>query len=273
MGHDPRSMPKDMRDKAGITLVGGHARLRLAPALAGYFFLNLGIDPPTTTHHDKTIQKRGGQGGHMTLVDSPALRAVWEKYLRLVPERRTLAPLIPPVALHVHFRFRLPEHWGQRAASSPAGPGWFHIGKPDLDNQVKVLKDVLALRGYLANDSHVAMEFLSKRWALEGGPPGIFVYARTLASPADRGQMIGPDPSDGAGRIYPNPLSVRQEVESLSGPSGADRALEIGTPGGKRVPERRKRPRRRPGNLQDASGGRGTATEAPQIALGARKRK
>lgn len=264
MGVDPRSIDKAARDRAGISLVGGHARPKLSPALAGYFFLNLGIDPPTTTHHDKRIQmRRGDDGGHMTLADSPELRAVWETYLRAVPERRTLVPLIPPVALHVCFRFRLPEHWGQPAASNPAGPGWYHIGKPDLDNQVKVLKDVLALRGYLANDSHVAVEFLSKRWTLEGGPPGIWVYARTLAGPADRGQQIGPDPSDVAGRIYPNPLAVADEVKSLSGPSGAERALEIGTPGGRRGRDP-KRPRSPRQTAQDRSEGSAGTKRGPK---------
>lgn len=199
MGIDPRTIDKRIRDAAGITLVGGRARGRLLAALAGYAFLSLSIDPPTVTHHDKKIQKRGG---HLTLRDSPALRAARETYLRAVPERAELIPLVPPVALHVSFRFRLPADWRRRG---DRGPGWFHIGKPDVDNLVKTVKDLLAQRGYLADDSQVAMAFLSKRWTLEGGPPGVFIYCRTLVGPGDDGRMLRIARGDEPGRIYPLP--------------------------------------------------------------------
>jgi len=195
MSIDARDLSPEQRRELGITLVGGHARRKLLPARAGYTSLTLGIAPPSATHHAKKIQRRGAR---MTLVNSPALKAATDRYLLAIEDRRDLVPLAGPIALHVSFRFK--------ADKLPAtGWGGYHGDKPDTDNQIKLLTDVLALRGFWADDCQVAKLVVEKRWTLEGGAPCVWIYARTLLGPADDGRIVHPHPSDKPGQIYPLP--------------------------------------------------------------------
>jgi Holliday junction resolvase RusA-like endonuclease len=177
MGISARDLPRAARERAGIKLgPGGRALPALLDPVAGHCLIDLAMDPPTATHHDKEIRIRNG---HRTLIDSPALRAARDRYEAALPHRPgpAVVPLLPPVLMIVSFVFRAP--------ADPAGPadGW-HTDTPDVDNAVKLVKDVLAGRGYFADDKHVALEIAAKRLA---AMPRVRVYLRTLLSPGDPG--------------------------------------------------------------------------------------
>jgi Holliday junction resolvase RusA-like endonuclease len=188
-------LTKRMRDE-GWTTINSHIRKPLSHAVEGAFRLQLEIDPPTATHHDKEIGRRFKKGGASvpTLRNSAALNAAWATYLTAIPERRFLVPLAPPVKLWVVFQFR----WTNSAPGHTQPPMREHIAKPDLDNSVKVLKDVLALRGYLVADEHVSREDLTKQWAGRGS---VYVLARSLNPNGDDGAL---EPIDApAGFVVP----------------------------------------------------------------------
>jgi hypothetical protein len=183
-------------------------------ALPGYIFFNLAGDVPAED-----------------LVAAYGVR-FRERYERV--------PLVSPIALHVHFRFRLPADW--LAREGDAGPGWYQLDAPGLDDHVAAIKRILFNLGYLWAESHVAVQHAERRWTLEGGPPGVFVYARTLAGPSDRGQLLGPDPADVPGRIIPSPLLVRADLETVrKAAEGNSAAAGLGSPGGKRAKDRKGR--------------------------------
>lgn len=177
MGTPAKSLPKAVRDRAGIALgPGGCARPALGPAVVGHVLLELAIDPPAATHHAKRIVARAG---HSTLADGPDLVAARRLYELAIPPRPgpLVPPLRPPVVLRVTFTF----------AGRPDAPAGWHVRRPDLDNQVKLLADVLAARGYVADDAHVALQVLAKRTA---PVPGVRVYLRTLLSADDVGHEL-----------------------------------------------------------------------------------
>lgn len=253
MGLDPKKMPKALRDRLGITLVGGHARPALSPCVPGYFYFDLHMDPPTTTHHAKKIAVRGGRP---TLVNIAALAAVWDRYLAEIPARQTLVPLAPPVVLHVSFRFprSADREYSERLH--------YHIHKPDLDNSLKVLKDVLALRGYLAADEHVSRAIIEKRWS--GSRLGsIFIYARSLKGDLDFGERLLIAPAARPGIVYPTDWLVEQDRKAIESARRTPRlAAALGTPGGRRRDEqarRRGRPRSKTVRLPPTGGKRKSA--------------
>lgn len=191
---------KRMREE-GWTSINGHLRPPLSPALEGAFQLIFWMDPPTATHHDKEIAQVFGKGGrrHSTLRNSPALNAAWAEYLSRTIERRTLVPLMPPVELAVMFGFRCPQ--GREALD-----GLPYCHKPDLDNSVKVLKDVLALRGYLVADEQVFSERLLKVWARRP-----FVYVRGQSLPASSKLTLQTPNSDPFYEVFPVDWKIRQD--------------------------------------------------------------
>lgn len=198
-------MTKQMREEGWVT-VNGHLRKPLATRVEGMFCLHLAMAPPTVTHHDKEIGRRFKAGGGTvpTLRNSPALNAAWTLYLSKIPERRFLVPLAPPVKLWVTFRFPWPRE------GEP--PGHDHVFKPDLDNSVKVLKDVLAMRGFLAADEHVSREDLAKEWAVTHGGEEIVITARSLNPLGDSGCWEPIDAPDGV--VVPVPWKLRQHRDS-----------------------------------------------------------
>lgn len=204
MGMNPRQFTSEQLARNGIEKVGRRLRKALGHSLSGYFWLWLDGVPPTATHHDKTIARRKNGVGrwHSTLANSPALVAAWDWYLARVPERQTLVPLRPPVVLAAVFRWPLPPDAGEWPPMAEYGGP--HTEKPDLDNSLKVVKDVLALRGYLVDDAHVSRDGGSdKRWCEPNQRPGVLIMGRTLLGKYDPGQLFQPDAGDPAGIVHP----------------------------------------------------------------------
>ena len=55
--------------------------------------------------------------------------------------------------------------------------GEYKITKPDTDNLVKMVKDVMTDLGYWRDDAQVASEVIEKFWA---AMPGLYVYIEEL---------------------------------------------------------------------------------------------
>jgi Holliday junction resolvase RusA-like endonuclease len=213
MGIPSRTLSRQQLASAGLQrLASGHVRKQLRHCLAGYAWWRLDGAPPTVTHHDKRIEQRGG---HQTLVDSPKLQAARRWYLDRLPERAELVPLRPPYALRVEWRWALPadrDAWPDHAL-----PGSYHQEKPDLDNLMKLVKDLLALRGWLVDDAMVAKDGGSeKRWCREGEQPGVTIFARTLASPADSGATIRPAPGEKPNTLHVAPWTTDADVAAFA---------------------------------------------------------
>jgi Holliday junction resolvase RusA-like endonuclease len=190
VGIKPSTLPKHIRRAAGITLdASGRSRPKLASPVVGHVLLELDMEPPSVTHHDKEIVPRYGKGGVVRghrLVDSPGLRAAREAYERSIPERRVLVPLRAPVALRVEFWFP----WAiVRAYGSGRDNGIWMTDKPDLSNSIKQLEDLLALRGYIADDKHVSIQE-AKKFISPHVAGCIRVYIRSLVSNADDGEEL-----------------------------------------------------------------------------------
>lgn len=116
--------------------------------------------PPTVTHQEKKITKRGSK----TIVYEPMeLKDARSKLLAHLARHRPDKPYTGAVRLVTKWCF-LPvgehEH------------GEWKTTKPDTDNMIKLLKDCMAKEGFFINDAIVASEVTEKFWA---DPPGIFV--------------------------------------------------------------------------------------------------
>lgn len=77
----------------------------------------------------------------------------------------SLHRLTGPVELYGAFVFSIPRSWSKRKQLEMRGT--LHVQKPDLDNLVKSVKDVLSGVVYI-DDRQVAMMSFEKYWASEG---------------------------------------------------------------------------------------------------------
>lgn len=203
MGLDPRKLPRPLREKLGIKLMGSGARMPLAPAQPAIVWLRFNGPPPTATHHDKRIQRRGERS---MLVNNPALRAAHAYYARQIPQRPVLVPVKGPVIASVEFRFQIPPRPARRCGD-PAfpAPHMPHTAKPDRDNAAKVLFDELALAGFIDDDAEVFAGPITKWWAAPG-EEGVDVWLRTWLGAIDpRTTMMPPKP----GQLYPLQLTAK----------------------------------------------------------------
>lgn len=210
MGMDPRKLSTDLIHRAGLRRVNGRLLGKLKPALEGYVWFNLTGVPPTVTHHDKEIA-----GNH--LIDSRALKTAKEWYRARILERIDLVPLDPTFGVVARFEFRWCLPLDTRKWPALAQYGGYYHPKPDLDNLIKVPKDVLVERGWLVNDAHVVKDGGSeKRWCWPHEQPGVRIYLRSLARPDDSGATIHPAPGEKPGVLYPAPWKVAADVESVA---------------------------------------------------------
>lgn len=93
----------------------------------------------------------------------------WERYLEvglkgLIPEN----PLEGPIELRVGFGFQ---------AKRKKDEGAWKETKPDTDNMIKTLKDVMTRMGFWADDAQVTYEVCRKFWT---DSPGITIAVSSL---------------------------------------------------------------------------------------------
>ncbi len=108
-------------------------------------------NPPTVTAQQKGQNRRTGQ-----YYKPPELRDAEQKYLAYAAQHRPQEPLTGAVCLTVVFYY---------AASGKHKDGDPKTTKPDTDNAVKALKDVLTKAGFWKDDAQIAWESVVKIWA------------------------------------------------------------------------------------------------------------
>jgi len=126
------------------------------------FFLP--IKPPTKTHQEKQVRVVKGKPIFYEPAELLAVRQKLEAHLaKYVPEEKYTGPV------------RLMTKWCFPNGKHP--PGTYKTTKPDTDNMVKTLKDVMTKLGYWKDDSLVASEIIEKFWA---AVPGIYIRIEDL---------------------------------------------------------------------------------------------
>ncbi|PKM73263.1 MAG: RusA family crossover junction endodeoxyribonuclease [Firmicutes bacterium HGW-Firmicutes-17] len=127
------------------------------------FFLP--ILPPTKTHQEKQVRVVKGKPVFYEPAELLAVRQKLEAHLaKHVPEEKYTGPV------------RLMTKWCFPITGKHCD-GQFKTTKPDTDNMVKTLKDVMTKLGYWKDDSLVASEIIEKFWA---AVPGIYIRIEEL---------------------------------------------------------------------------------------------
>lgn len=124
----------------------------------------LAMIPPTCTHQEKQVRVVNGKPRFYEPAELKAARERLRAHLgRHIPEERFSGAL------------RLTTWWCFPRGSHPDGS--YRTSKPDTDNLVKMLKDVMTELHFWTDDAQVASEVIEKYWA---EIPGIFVKVETL---------------------------------------------------------------------------------------------
>lgn len=120
---------------------------------------------PTKTHNELMPVRRGKGLGIIKTPELTEVEANWRAHLaRHAPE----TPIAGPVAVTVRLLYGLPEGKGQFAPKTT---------KPDVDNVMKTLLDVMADLGFFGDDAKVASLAVTKAW---GEPQGVYVKVERI---------------------------------------------------------------------------------------------
>jgi Holliday junction resolvase RusA-like endonuclease len=122
-------------------------------------------EPPTVTHQAKVIGRRG-RSGKACLRDSQELLDAAEALAAGIPFNTGKTILATPIAMSAQFVW-------------PHDFGWYEE-KPDLDNALKTLTDVLVKRGWIPDDKAVVR--LRDCTKTRGPKPGIYILLETCDS-------------------------------------------------------------------------------------------
>ena len=88
---------------------------------------------------------------------------------------RPPALLSSPIHLSLSFRIQRPKtHFNKKGEIKPNAPVWCPR-KPDLDNAIKVVLDVLTECQFWVDDAEVTHLNATKRWAGGMNLPGVFI--------------------------------------------------------------------------------------------------
>jgi len=121
--------------------------------------------PPTMTHQEKQVRVVNGKP---VFYEPQELKTVREKLRahlgRHVPEEKFTGPI------------RLTTWWCFPVTGNHRN-GEYKISRPDTDNMVKMLKDVMTELHFWKDDAQVASEVIEKYWA---ELPGIYVKVESL---------------------------------------------------------------------------------------------
>jgi Holliday junction resolvase RusA-like endonuclease len=131
------------------------------------------------------------RGGHARIFEKttgPA--AEWKQLLLLgFTQTRPAAPLADPMGLSMVFRFERPQaHFNKKGLTAKAP--LYMIGKPDLDNAVKLVMDSLVVARVIADDRSVVQVSAGKLWCKPGENPGmvLMVYREGKTAGVPDGQ-------------------------------------------------------------------------------------
>lgn len=118
--------------------------------------------PARVTHQSGTRYSRHGT------YKTKALKQ-WEQTLAQAMESMVpAAPLEGPIRLEVAFRYKPSRKKDQSA---------WKVTKPDTDNLIKTVKDVMTRLHFWKDDAQVCFEMTKKAW---GSDPGIMVRIETM---------------------------------------------------------------------------------------------
>lgn len=128
---------------------------------------------PVGTAQQKGEMVRGGRIHHYTKKKVADQMAIYERAIRSELESQGRKPPMyeDAVYLEVTFFYQIKQQkrWGQWKTS-----------KPDLDNSVKSLQDVMTRMGFWKDDSQIAFLKLKKRLSEK---PGILIEVGRLIQP------------------------------------------------------------------------------------------
>lgn len=120
--------------------------------------------PPTVTHQEKQVAVVNGKPVFYEPDELKDARQKLTAHLaRHVPSEKLTGPL------------QLVTKWCYPAGSHKNGE--YKTTKPDTDNMIKLLKDVMTDLGFWVDDALVASEITEKFWA---DIPGIYICVRKL---------------------------------------------------------------------------------------------
>lgn len=126
------------------------------------FFLP--IIPPTKTHQQKKVTVVNGKP---IFYEPPELQAVRTKLSAHLGKHIPKEKYVGPVRLITKWCYPNGSHLD----------GEYKTTKPDTDNMIKMLKDVMTSLKYWKDDSQVASEITEKFWAVV---PGIYIRIEEL---------------------------------------------------------------------------------------------
>lgn len=119
----------------------------------------LAITPPTVTHQEKKVTVVKGKP---VFYEPPELVDARQKLTAYMARHVPSEPLTGPLQLITKWCYPRGSH----------KDGEYKITKPDTDNMIKLLKDVMTELGFWEDDALVASEITEKFWA---DIPGIYV--------------------------------------------------------------------------------------------------
>ena len=123
------------------------------------------MSPPTCTHQERRVRVVNGKPVFYEPQEVKAARQKLRAYLgRRGPEREFEGPV------------RLTTWWCF-PTSGKHRDGEYRTSKPDTDNLVKLLKDVMTESRFWKDDAQVVSEVIEKYWA---DIPGIYVKVESL---------------------------------------------------------------------------------------------
>ena len=126
---------------------------------------------PIGTAQQKGEMVRGGRIHHYTKKKVATQMAIYENAIREALDGREPPMFEDAVYLDITFYYQIKQQkrWGQWKTS-----------KPDLDNSVKSLQDVMTRMGFWKDDSQIALLKLKKRLSEH---PGILIETGRLIQP------------------------------------------------------------------------------------------
>jgi len=125
----------------------------------------MAMKPPTKTHQEKKVRMVKGKPVFYEPAELKAVRSKLEAHLaKYIPDEKYTGPV------------RLVTKWCFPITAQHKDGQW-KTTKPDTDNMVKTLKDVMTKLGYWTDDSLVASEIIEKFWAKV---PGIYIKIESL---------------------------------------------------------------------------------------------